>query len=205
MSASSRISCLLFCSLCASPVLAQSADLQSCQRIDDDKQRLACYDQAVGRTAEVSPPEPVPAPEAPVTQPAADVDMRSPAPVVESTPAPAPVIDEQPIARSTPTPPADPAAQTESGKTEAEFGLREEPDWEEVKDAQITAAVVDVGKTAFGSAVIELDNNHVWQQIDSKRLTLRKGDEVTIRGGLGGSFYLAKTSGSRSLKVKRIK
>jgi hypothetical protein len=67
------------------------------------------------------------------------------------------------------------------------------------------ATVSGVSKTPLGSTIVELDNGHVWQQVDDKRLTLRKGDEVNIREGMGGSFYLAKTSGSRSLKVRRTK
>jgi hypothetical protein len=208
MPALSRFSGLLICCLLSSTASAQSAKLQRCMSIDDNSARLACYDKALGRDVLAATDEPAAEVDVPAELPAPVVQ----APAAETVSEPA----QQPFIRQTEMPPVpaetaaaptafEPEQPAEPVQTEAEFGLPQETDWEEVKDDRITASIIDVDRTPFGSTIVELDNNHVWQQVDDKRLTLRKGDEVTIRGGMGGSYYLAKTSGSRSLKVKRIK
>ena len=192
---------------------ATDAELRKCQALNDDPTRLACYDAAMQsapttpaserpaaapQSAAAAPQSSAAAPVSPVTAtrqpPATKADMST------ATVAPAPV----------PTAPATPVATqntepTPAVQTTEDFGLPKEPDWEQIKDNQMVATVSGVSKTPLGSTIVELDNGHVWQQVDDKRLTLRKGDEVNIRGGMGGSFYLAKTSGSRSLKVRRTK
>ena len=42
------------------------------------------------------------------------------------------------------------------------------------------------------------------QKVENPQDIVKPGDEVEIRAGIGGSFYLVKTSGSRSLKVRRV-
>jgi hypothetical protein len=192
---------------------ATDAELRKCQALNDDPTRLACYDAAMQsapttpaserpaaapQSAAAAPQSSAAAPVSPVTAtrqpPATKADMST------ATVAPAPV----------PTAPATPVATqntepTPAVQTTEDFGLPKEPDWEQIKDNQMVATVSGVSKTPLGSTIVELDNGHVWQQVDDKRLTLRKGDEVNIREGMGGSFYLAKTSGSRSLKVRRTK
>ena len=68
----------------------------------------------------------------------------------------------------------------------------------------ITARIRDVQTKAYGSLVFELDNGQVWQQIDSRRTTIRKTDEVTIETALSGSFMMRKSSGGSSIRVRRI-
>jgi len=192
---------------------ATDAELRKCQALNDDPTRLACYDAAMQSAPTTPAPErPAAAPQssaaAPQSSAAAPVSpvtaTRQPpatkADMSTATIAPAPV----------PTAPATPVTTqntepTPAVQTTEDFGLPKEPDWEQIKDNQMVATVSGVSKTPLGSTIVELHNGHVWQQVDDKRLTLRKGDEVNIREGMGGSFYLAKTSGSRSLKVRRTK
>jgi hypothetical protein len=192
---------------------ATDAELRKCQALNDDPTRLACYDAAMQsapttpaserpaaapQSAAAAPQSSAAAPVSPVTAtrqpPATKADMST----ATVAPAPVPTAPATPVATQNTEP--SPAVQT----TE-DFGLPKEPDWEQIKDNQMVATVSGVSKTPLGSTIVELDNGHVWQQVDDKRLTLRKGDEVNIREGMGGSFYLAKTSGSRSLKVRRTK
>ena len=74
----------------------------------------------------------------------------------------------------------------------------------EVEDiSEIVFPVANVRKTPVGRLVIVLENGQIWVQADGERLNLKPGNEVRIRTGLGGSYYLNKTSGSRSIKVRR--
>lgn len=185
---------------------ATDAELRKCQALNDDPTRLACYDAAM-QSAPTTPASerPAAAPQSAAAAPVSPVTATRQPPATKAdmstaTVAPAPV----------PTAPATPVATqntepTPAVQTTEDFGLPKEPDWEQIKDNQMVATVSGVSKTPLGSTIVELDNGHVWQQVDDKRLTLRKGDEVNIREGMGGSFYLAKTSGSRSLKVRRTK
>jgi hypothetical protein len=185
---------------------ATDAELRKCQALNDDPTRLACYDAAM-QSAPTTPASerPAAAPQSSAAAPVSPVTATRQPPATKAdmstaTVAPAPV----------PTAPATPVATqntepTPAVQTTEDFGLPKEPDWEQIKDNQMVATVSGVSKTPLGSTIVELDNGHVWQQVDDKRLTLRKGDEVNIREGMGGSFYLAKTSGSRSLKVRRTK
>lgn len=70
---------------------------------------------------------------------------------------------------------------------------------------EITAQVTNLGKTANGMALIELDNGQIWQPTEEKRaLVLRVGDTVTISRAALGTFRLA-TADKRSTKVKRVR
>lgn len=78
----------------------------------------------------------------------------------------------------------------------------------ETKPASAPNEILDVIGTlsATGSrrTVVLQDTGQIWRQVDSKPLSLKPGDAVRIRKGFGGSYYLAKQSGSRSIKVRRV-
>lgn len=68
----------------------------------------------------------------------------------------------------------------------------------------IEARVAQVDRTPYGKLMLSLDNGQVWRQLDSARLPVDKGEMVSIqRAGLG-SFLLEKSSGSRTIRVRRI-
>lgn len=69
---------------------------------------------------------------------------------------------------------------------------------------EIVATVTDVSKSAGGKLIVSLDNGHVWRQLDNKTLHLKSGEAVIVRKASLGSFLLAKESGSRSIRVKRV-
>jgi len=102
---------------------------------------------------------------------------------------------------STPLPPAVVPTQTTPA---SDFGLIEPPK-KKLEPQSLEANVATVKRSAAG-LVITLDvDNQVWRQVDSNRLSLKKGERVRIKAGLGGSFYLNKTKGSRSIRVRRIR
>ncbi len=69
---------------------------------------------------------------------------------------------------------------------------------------ELVQTVTSVSLDPRGRLRLTLENDQVWAQTDRNRLSLRVGDRIVIRQGFGGSFYLAKQSGSRSLKVRRL-
>lgn len=96
---------------------------------------------------------------------------------------------------------AESAAIVPASATDAEFGRSAD---KPKAPNSITARVHDIQTRAYGSLVFELDNGQVWQQVDSKRTTIRKTDEVTIETALSGSFMMRKSSGGSSIRVRRI-
>ncbi len=56
-----------------------------------------------------------------------------------------------------------------------------------------------------GELVVTLDNGQVWQQLPTgDSLPLKTGDDVTLKPGALGSFFLVGPR-NRSIKVKRVK
>lgn len=68
----------------------------------------------------------------------------------------------------------------------------------------IDAQVVQIDRNSLGKATLVLSNQQIWKQIDSSRLHLKVGDSIRIERAALGSFLLEKSSGSSSMRVKRI-
>ncbi len=102
-------------------------------------------------------------------------------------------------------------AQTPEHEDEALFGRDETESRAQLQEKlgikaidAIEATVARIERTPYGKLMLSLDNGQVWRQIDSARLPLDKGEMISIqRAGLG-SFLLEKSSGSRTIRVKRI-
>ncbi|NOX51096.1 MAG: hypothetical protein GXP16_11275 [Gammaproteobacteria bacterium] len=87
---------------------------------------------------------------------------------------------------------------------ERKFGLRK-PFQDEIELQVIEHAVTKVSRNPRGQLVLDLSNNQKWEQADQAKLSIKSGDQVVIRKGFGSSYYLTKSNGSRSLKVRRIR
>ncbi|MGA2564812.1 MAG: hypothetical protein ABSF96_14730 [Steroidobacteraceae bacterium] len=93
-----------------------------------------------------------------------------------------------------------------------EFGLNEaqrraaEGRPERAKTGEsISATVTDLRTAAGGNFVVTLDNGQVWRQIELDSWSpLHKGERVTIRRGLLGSFLLI-TADYVTRRVSRVK
>jgi hypothetical protein len=115
-----------------------------------------------------------------------------------------------PKGTSTPVPVAATAAAVTLPSTDpaADFGLSQQVIKERDPDQwveSIAAAVSNVGKGASGRYVVSLDNDQVWEQIETDSYpVLKPGDAVTIRRAAVGSFILA---GPRSIswRVRRTR
>ncbi|MBY6210997.1 hypothetical protein KUV95_05500 [Microbulbifer agarilyticus] len=84
------------------------------------------------------------------------------------------------------------------------FGQEEKKAIEEAPES-ITAVISSAQKGAYSKYTFTLDNGQVWRQIDSGRAIWRGGEHVTLERGAMGSFFMRKTGGGRSLRVKRVK
>lgn len=79
-------------------------------------------------------------------------------------------------------------------KTEEEKGLE-----------SITSSILNIKELLRGRLIIDLDNGQQWEQKDSKKIKLKVGDGVILKKGALGVVYLSKESGSRNIRVKRLK
>lgn len=70
---------------------------------------------------------------------------------------------------------------------------------------EISAKVQGITSTTHKKLGIRLANLQVWQQLDALRMNLHAGDQVSIRRARLNSYLLSKSSGGRSIRVKRVK
>lgn len=85
--------------------------------------------------------------------------------------------------------------------TKQEFGLKnivKEPEY-------ISLTVEKVKKNAYGELTVYLKEGQIWKQKDGGALRLKTNDKVIIKTGAFNSFNMMKASGSRTMRVKRIK
>ena len=88
---------------------------------------------------------------------------------------------------------------------EKQFGQEQQQAVEEAPDS-ITATITEATKGAHGKYTFTLDNGQVWRQAESSRSAIwRGGEQVVVERGALGSFLMRKTTGGRSLRVKRLK
>lgn len=183
--------------LCVIPVLLSAqqnnieAMLRNCALIDDDGQRLSCYDKLLRPnkltestdlppTSNIVTSSPVNAEEVEVTPSQVQGEVR------ETTPsqAQADVVKAEPIAVD-------------------EFGLKQKESRESVS---ITVTVNGIRKNLTDHFIYTTTNGQVWVQIDSRR---PRYDEVPfiaeIRTASLGSFFLKPKSDGFSVRVRREK
>ncbi|QKX18630.1 hypothetical protein [Microbulbifer sp. YPW1] len=86
---------------------------------------------------------------------------------------------------------------------EQQFGQEQKQAVEEAPES-ITATITKAEEGAYGKFIFTLDNGQVWRQTDTKRSILRDGDQVTVERGALGSFRMRKTTGGRTMRVKRV-
>jgi len=87
---------------------------------------------------------------------------------------------------------------------EQQFGQEQQKVIEEAPES-ITATITEATEGAYGKYIFTLDNGQVWRQVGSSRAIWRGGEQVVVERGALGSFMMRKTTGGRSLRVKRAK
>ncbi|BDF96105.1 hypothetical protein [Pseudoalteromonas sp. KAN5] len=148
--------------------------LQACTFVENDFNRLLCYDNTMAGKSLSKP----------TTSKTLTPATNSAAPAVAVTTGTA-VASEQIV------------------KTKNEnFGL-EHKEAAKDNDDEISAIVTSVEEAPYGELIINLDNGQQWRQIGSDSLRLTANDTIVIERGLFNSFLLKKEGLNRSIRVKR--
>ena len=193
-----KLTCLL---LCLASLSASSADLASqlleCQKLNDENQRLACFDQISKPKPSVMAPVSLPPP------PEANTAVVPPAPAA-------------PVA-ATPAVPAAPAIQTVTELpvktstvvtktiTAEEFGAEQLKKPEAVEAAELSSKVVKIEKDARKRMILHLANGQEWLQLEVEYFYVKPGDTAVIRRAALGSFLLGTDRVSKKIRVRRVK
>jgi hypothetical protein len=181
-------------SLCTTAVIAQQSDaFDACARQTDSAARLACFDREIAARRASHPtatPAPAPAP---------------PSGSAVTTPAPASVVTAKPSAA--------PAAVSTSAAPTQDIGLdarqarrerRERGEPEPPPPAPIVARVVRIIPREPLIFAFELDNGQIWEQTESTAFSVKPQDQITIRPGVLGAFFLKSADGS-VVRAHRVK
>ncbi len=190
-----KLTCLL---LCLASLSASGSDLASqlaaCQKLSDENQRLACFDQISNPKPTVTAPVSLPPPPevmAPVSPPA-------PAAPVAATPA-------QPAAPVRVTElPSKTTAVTEKVTAE-DFGAEQLKKPEALEAAELSSKVVKIEKDARKKLILHLANGQQWLQLEVEYFYVKPGDTAIIRRAALGSFLLGTDRVSKTIRVRRVK
>ncbi|MDA0788066.1 MAG: hypothetical protein O2780_01260 [Proteobacteria bacterium] len=172
------------------------ASLTACRHIQNDMDRLICYDRLVdreyGNRKSVADP---------VLHSTPSVgSIRAHPTDTTSDPASAIVPPEQ-TAFTQEIEVERPADVRPASQPHDQFGRPRQPG----TDLDEMAAIVSsITTDPFDRLVVTLDNHQVWQQINSRRLRLEAGDQVIIKAGRFDSYQLQKLGASLTIRVKRI-
>ncbi|MEZ7279769.1 hypothetical protein [Pseudoalteromonas sp. 68 DY56-GL68] len=150
--------------------------LQACTFVENDFNRLLCYDNIMAGKS--------------LTKPAAKKQLEKPVATSSSA-----TDTKAVVAAATPT------QQPIQAKNDS-FGL-EHKEVTKVNDDEISAVVKSVEQAAYGELIIELDNGQQWRQVGSDRMRLKANDTVIIERGVFNSFLLKIKGQNRSIRVKR--
>jgi hypothetical protein len=174
-----RITCWLLPAFFAAIATAQPAPdpLDFCSQKADPTERLACFDQA------------------------ARLHRRAAAPAAAATTAPAVPSTTAPAAHSGPSAPVDPnqgLAGAQLRKRQREQGVVA------TQPKPLVATVARATMHPDHEYTFVLDNGQVWEQMENvPGLYVRDHESVEISPGVLGAFFL-KTSGNRSVRVRRV-
>jgi hypothetical protein len=169
---------LLIVSLSTGVTARQPDAFDACAREQDPAQRLACFDRetAARHTDQAAAP--------------AARSQEAPAPKPSAAPASAPTRSESSDVGLD-------ARQLRKARHD-----RGEP--APAPPAPIVARVVRVIPREPLVLAFELDNGQIWEQAEAMKFSAMPRDEVTIRHGMLGSFFL-KGPGGTSVRVHRLK
>ena len=155
--------------------------LQACTFVENDFNRLLCYDNVMAGKSLSKPVK-----KQQIEQP--KMSSAASAATTATTEAAATVATKQ-------------SEQIVKTKNE-DFGL-EHKEVAKVNDDQISSLVKSVKKAPYGELIIELDNGQQWRQVGSDSLRLKAQDVVIIERGIFNSFLLKVKGQNRSIRVKR--
>jgi hypothetical protein len=177
------IAVLVLLATLTAPWPAHHAAAQSppCTAIQDDTERLACYDRALRATA---PTAPAASPDqAPAARASAAPAAQAPAP---AAPAPAPA------AQASPAPAAQAAAATPASQAN--------------RDKNVPIVVVSVRSLPGRETSFTTKDGATWVQTDSQRIYGLPDTpfDAELKPGAVGSTFLVPKTGTRAIRVKLV-
>ncbi len=173
------LSAALVIVLLSTGAIARQPDaFDACAREQDPAQRLACFDRET----------------------AARHTNQSAAPAAPTQAAPA----SKPTAAPTAAPTRSSSSDIGLDARQLRKARRERGESEPPPPAPIVARVVRVIPREPLISAFELDNGQIWEQAEAMRFSAMPRDEVTIRHGMLGSFFLKGADGT-SVRVHRLK
>ena len=111
---------------------------------------------------------------------------------------------------STPASAAAPAAQSTAAEVDA-FGMTTQIQRQQTGASapprldKLTARITAVSLKPRGEFIVTLDNGQVWEEAETtSHLPLRAGDDITIKRGMLGAFYMSSQQ-VLGLRVKRVR
>lgn len=165
------------------PAIA-SEPLLACRAMEAAEQRLSCYDRTLDALYPATTTQPSSVPQA----------LPSPVAVESDKPAVKPILPvSKPLVKERAPVVSDPAD---------DFG---QPQPIARTQREVISTVQDFSRSSYKKLTITLKNQQVWQQLDTLRMNLHIGDEISIRTARLNSYKLSKSSGGRSIRVKRIR
>ncbi len=215
-------------SIFASDIQAQEIPVEflSCASLDDDTERLSCFDREMTRQLLASREQPAVA-AAPVTATPAAVaatatavatkvtyqeadsspafiPQESAAAGLAGTSAALPLVeeasDDSPEASAAAVPAEAPPTVAVAAIAEEQFGNQQLSALE-----QITLTVIRVGRRPHGEHIVYLDNGQVWsEQTKSSYFPVNAGETVTIKKRKYGGYRLVTESG-KAYDVERLR
>lgn len=93
-------------------------------------------------------------------------------------------------------------AKIERPTASSNFGIEHRQAITEASDEQ-TAVVAGIRLSPRREMIIELDNGQIWRQNGSEAFDLKAGEQISIKRGMFGAFYLSKAGLNRTIKVTR--
>jgi hypothetical protein len=213
-----RLLLVLASAIAAPQVFAQTlpASVIACADETDVLKRLSCYDREVSRyrahpaASTTAPPGTTAPAAASAAAPAAGSGASADAPPASASATAAPPASRPSSAsgtRATSAGTASPADQ------QAEFGMNGELKRKEqgpnvaaepAKLEQLTARITSLAYKPHGESILTLDDGQTWEEAENTtHVPYHVGDEVTIKRGVLGAFYLS-SSGVRGMRVKRV-
>ena len=201
---------ILACVLAIEQATAQALPpaVVACMNEHDSTQRLACYDREVPRAvAAARPPGSTPGTSAPASQLATAPPTRAPA--ASSTHGTSGAGPQPATAPTSGSPPAS-AGQSAAAEVDA-FGMTTQIQRQQTGASapprldKLIARITAVSYKPRGEFVVTLDNGQVWEEAETtSHLPLRAGDDITIKRGMLGAFYLSSRQ-ALGLRVQRVR
>ena len=187
-------------SILASGIQAQESPVEflSCALLDDDIERLSCFDRELTRQLLTSRQQPavMAAPDTATAAAAAATAVATKMTHQEADSLPATIPHESAavgLAEAAPT-------AAVAAVAEEQFGNPRLSDLE-----QITLTVTRVGRRPHGEHIVYLDNGQVWsEQTKSSYFPVNAGETVTIRKRKYGGYRLITESG-KAYDVERLR